>query len=45
LGKKKEDTHHDDYKDVFLESIEKEIVEKKPPNEKILYFNLQEKKD
>jgi len=43
LNEKKKDLLSDDPHPTILETEEKEIPERKPPNDKILYFNLPKK--
>ncbi len=43
MRKKKEDNYQDDYENVPGEIFGGEIVEKKPPNDKILYYRIAEK--
>lgn len=43
LSEKNENFDSDDYEKVIQETIDKEINERKPPNEKILHYKLVKK--
>ena len=38
----KEDNHQDDYQSIVEDLVDKEIIEKKPPNDKVLYYRIAE---
>ncbi|TXT66502.1 MAG: hypothetical protein BAJALOKI1v1_290024 [Promethearchaeota archaeon] len=40
MGEEKNNSHSDDYENVFQGSEDKKIREKEPPNDKIIFFKL-----